>query len=154
MAIIIRPATAADQSTIRQIDRAARLNPLNLDWSNFLVAVEADQIIGIGQVKPHGDGSRELASIAVVPAWQGQGVGRQLIDALLAREPEPVYLICLEKMSGYYQRFGFHIVERPDLPPVLARFHRLGNLLSGLTSVPTSRRQRVIAMKQSQAPII
>src|SRR6476619_7544468 len=36
----IRPATEADQVTIRRLIREANLNPMSLDWPNFVVAEE------------------------------------------------------------------------------------------------------------------
>src|SRR5438094_625508 len=78
MPLIIRPASAGDQYAITAIVRAARINPRNLDWQRFLLAQWGQDIVGVGQVKPHADGSRELASIAVVPEWQGNGDRRAL----------------------------------------------------------------------------
>ena len=66
MPVVIRPANADDQFAITAIARAAWLNPFDLDWRRFLLAQWGQDIIGIGQVRPHKDGSRELASIAVV----------------------------------------------------------------------------------------
>src|SRR6266540_3252707 len=92
MAVIIRPAVAADQSAIKMIVRAARINPTGLDWPRFLVAEESGGLIGVGQVKPHRDGSREVASIAVVPEWQGRGVGAAIVRGLVARENGVLHL--------------------------------------------------------------
>src|ERR1700730_18130879 len=58
---------------------------MNLKWPNFVVAEDDGAIVGVGQIKSHGDGSRELASIAVVPARQGQGIARAGLEALLSR---------------------------------------------------------------------
>src|SRR3954452_12851211 len=90
MPLVIRPASAEDQYAITAIVRAALINPSGLDWRRFLLAQWGQDVIGVGQVRLHRDGSRELASIAVVPEWQGQGVGSALIRALLARETGPL----------------------------------------------------------------
>jgi hypothetical protein len=42
--------------------REARINPRNLHWSRFLLAEEGGRIVGIGQVKIHKNGTREVAS--------------------------------------------------------------------------------------------
>ena len=65
MPLIIRRATAADQATITRMIRSANLNRMNLKWPNFLVAEEGGAVVGIGQVKPHGDASREVASMGL-----------------------------------------------------------------------------------------
>jgi N-acetylglutamate synthase-like GNAT family acetyltransferase len=126
----IRPATDVDQPTIRRLIREANINPMSLDWPNFVVADDDGAIVGVGQVKTHGDGSRELASIAVVPARQGQGIARALIETLLAREPGVVlYLTCRRELEGLYQRFGFRTLERAEYPPYFGRMIPLVNLV-------------------------
>jgi N-acetylglutamate synthase-like GNAT family acetyltransferase len=110
--------------------RAEALNPFGLDWSRFLVAEREGQVVGIGQIKPHGDGSRELASIAVIPTAQGQGVGTHLIHALMAAERGPLYLMCRPELEGYYQRFGFTSVEdRRAMPPYFRRIARIAAVI-------------------------
>jgi len=126
----IRTATEADQPTIRRLIKQAKLNPMSLDWPNFVVAEEDRAIVGVGQVKAHGDGSRELASIAVVPARQGQGIGRALIERLLARAPGIViHLTCRSDLEGFYKRFDFRTLERAEYPPYFARMIPLINLV-------------------------
>jgi N-acetylglutamate synthase-like GNAT family acetyltransferase len=65
-AFTTRPATAADQQTISRMIGEAGLNRMGLKWPRFIVVEEAGSILGIGQVKPHRDGTLELASLAVV----------------------------------------------------------------------------------------
>jgi N-acetylglutamate synthase-like GNAT family acetyltransferase len=123
--IIIRPAIAADQPTINAMTRAAGNNPFGLDWRRFLVADESGRVVGIGQIKPHRDGSRELASIAVIPERQGQGIAAAIIAALLSRENGPLYLKCRDELQGFYERFGFRTVEPSEMPPSFRRLYRL-----------------------------
>src|SRR5262245_44198335 len=122
MPVVIRPANAEDQYAITAIVRAARLNPSDLDWQRFLLAQWGQDVIGVGQVKLHQDGSRELASIAVVPEWQGQGIGGALVRALMARESGPLYLMCNTPRESYYERFGFQRLGRAAMPAYLRRF--------------------------------
>jgi ribosomal protein S18 acetylase RimI-like enzyme len=84
--ITYRPATASDQKTITAIIRAAGINRMGLHWQHFLLAVDAvtGEVVGTGQIKSHGDGSRELASIATRPAYRGQGIAREIIRRLVA----------------------------------------------------------------------
>ena len=147
MPTFIRPAQAADQPTIRAIVYAARLIPRDLDWRRFLVAEDAGRVVGVAQVKPHGDGSRELASLAVIPARQAQGVGGALIYALLARETGPVYLLCMGRLERYYERFGFRRLARAELPP---SFRAIGRLAAALAQVSSllGKRLQVIVMRR------
>jgi amino-acid N-acetyltransferase len=129
MPLVIRPASAEDQYAITAIVRAALINPSGLDWRRFLLAQWGQDVIGVGQVRLHRDGSRELASIAVVPEWQGQGVGSALIRALLARETGPLHLMCASDRERYYQRFGFQRLDRRAMPPYFRRFERMAPVI-------------------------
>jgi len=57
---------------------------MGIDWKRFVVAVNAqDEVIGIGQLKPHGREILELASIGVHPEYRSQGIARAIIEYLL-----------------------------------------------------------------------
>ena len=142
-AFILRPATAADQPTIRRMVREAGINPMNLHWPHFLVAEEDGRTVGIGQVKPHRDGSRELASMAVVPDRQGQGIGSALIRELLELHGHDVlHLTCLPTRQGYYARFGFRRLERAEYPPYFRRLVPVFNSIGRLFG------QRIVVMRR------
>ena len=138
----IRDATVDDQATIRRIVRAANINPTGLDWPRFVVAEDAGAMVGVGQVKPHRDGTRELASIAVIPARQGQGIGTAIIKELLRREKGAVLLTCRSRLQGYYERFGFRRLEPQDYPPYFAR------MLPILNTVGRIFRVQIIVMRR------
>ncbi len=129
MPLTLRDATIEDQPTIRQIVRAANINPTGLDWPRFIVAEDGGAIVGVGQVKPHRDGTRELASIAVLPARQGQGIGTAIIQDLVRRENATLHLTCRSRLQGYYERFGFRRLESRDYPPYFARMLPILNTL-------------------------
>ena len=126
----LRPARVADARRIRQIIHRLHLNPLALDWQRFILAVdEQDQVIGCGQVKPHRDGSCELASIAVLPEWRGQKIARAIIEHLLKANPGPLYLTCRASLGRFYEKFGFRTLELNEMPPYFQRLSRLADLL-------------------------
>jgi N-acetylglutamate synthase-like GNAT family acetyltransferase len=137
-------ASEADQPTIRRLIAEARINRMDLNWPNFVVAEEDGNIVGVGQVKAHGDGSRELASIAVVPARQGQGIGRAIIETLLAREGGAVlYLTCRRELRGYYERFDFKLLGSSDFPRYFRRIVPVVNVVMRLlgTQIVVMRRE-------------
>jgi amino-acid N-acetyltransferase len=144
MPVTIHTASADDQFAISMIVRAAWLYPRDLDWQRFLLARWGQDIIGIGQVKPHSDGSRELASLAVVPEWQGNGVGGALIHALLSREAGPLHLMCDQSREQYYERFGFKRIGREAMPPYFRRFMLIAPALRLLSL----NRLRLIVMRR------
>ncbi len=142
MPLTLRDATVEDQPTIRQIVRAANINPTGLEWPRFIVAEDAGAIVGVGQVKPHRDGTRELASIAVLPRRQGQGIGKTIIEELIRREKGTLHLTCRARLQGYYERFGFRKLESRDYPPYFARMLPILNTLGRLFRI------RVIVMRR------
>jgi N-acetylglutamate synthase-like GNAT family acetyltransferase len=131
VSLTIRSAIASDQPTIRRLIKAANLNRMSLDWPNFVMAEEDGAIVGLGQIKTHGDGSRELASIAVLPARQGQGIGSAIIESLLDREPNAVlHLTCRRELEGFYERFGFVRLQRADYPRYFSRLIPIINFVA------------------------
>lgn len=146
----LRRATAADQAAITALVRAARLNPFNLDWRRFVVAEEGGQVVGAGQVKPHKDGAREVASIVVAPEWQGRGIGGAVVETLIALEPPPLYLYCAEYNEGYYRRFGFRALTEAEMPGSLRKIHRVSNALLDAFNAVTGQHRRLVVMGHGQ----
>jgi N-acetylglutamate synthase-like GNAT family acetyltransferase len=133
----LRPATAADDRTIHQIISQVHINPMGLDWRHFILAEDHDgHIIGCGQLKPHYDGSIELASIAVLPGWRGKGVARNIIENLLVQHPGRLYLTCRSELGPLYQKFGFQVVDRAEMPPFFKRLSWIVHFINKLTRRP------------------
>ncbi len=114
----IRPATAADQVTIRRLIRQEQLDPTSTHWQRFLVAEIGSQIVGIGQVKEY-PGCQELGSLITLREYRGLGIASALIAALEAKAGRPLYLLCASKMEPYYQRFGYQTIGWIDAPTAL-----------------------------------
>lgn len=126
----LRAATAGDATAIRSLIYAAHNNPTGLDWRRFVVAVSADgEVIGCGQIKPHKDGSRELASIAVIPVWRGNGVARLIIEHLVAASPGLLYLTCRAGLGSLYEKFGFRSVGEGEMTPYFRRLSHMAKLV-------------------------
>ena len=151
--MIIRGAAAADQGTIRTTVRGARLYPFDLHWQHFLVAELDGEIVGVGQIRRHGDGCRELASLAVLPQYHGHGIGGSLVNALLEQSARPLYLMCEGELTTYYVRFGFREIDPANAPGPLRRKAQFGNRLLRLFA--RFRRQAAgqrVAVMQLSAP--
>ena len=126
---ILRPASKEDFPAIRALIRTVGINPIGLDWRRFVVAVTPNEkVIGCGQVKPHSDGSRELASIAVRPAFRRQRIAQAIIEHLLAENPPPLYLICRNGLGSFYKRFGFYAVQENEMPQYFRHLMRAARL--------------------------
>ena len=148
MAITIRPARQEDEETIVSFVRQARINPRNLHWQNFLVAEQNGQVIGIRQVKVHSQGTREVASGFVLPAYRRQGVSALLMNELLAREPSPLYTMVNEKRAPYYEQFGFRRVDSSQLPADFRKEYQIGRIVTTLLSLFRKEKVRIIPLKR------
>ena len=123
----MRPATIADAATIRQIISLVQINPMSLNWQRFILAIDRDgKVIGCGQVKPHSDGSLELASIAVLPDWRGKGIARVIINHLLEKYPGRLYLTCRSQLGPLYQKFDFQALTIRRYAPLFQALESIG----------------------------
>jgi N-acetylglutamate synthase-like GNAT family acetyltransferase len=96
----------------------------------------------VGQVKSHDDGSRELASIAVIPECQRQGIASEIIRALLANEQGDLYLVCRDELESFYARFGFYRIDAKEMPPYFRTIIRVVNIFTRMAG------RRGIVMKR------
>ncbi len=140
----LRAATARDADSIRQLINEVGINPGGLDWRRFILAVD-DQgnLVGCGQIKPHGSDLLELASIAVQPAHRNQGIARSIIMHLLSISTRPIYLMCVSSMGGLYEKFGFKLLENKEMP----RYFQKINSLAGLTELLVRSGESLLVMK-------
>ncbi len=146
--VVVRPATASDRQAIITTVRDARINPLGLDWRRFVVAEDQGQVIGTGQIKPHGDGSRELASIAVFAERQRQGIASGIIQALLNKEPGTLYLTCRNHLETFYGQFGFRRVTGTEMTPYFKRLAFLAKILTPVARSFVGSHVQLIVMKR------
>ena len=144
----VRRATANDQTEITRLVHQARLNPRGLDWRRFVIAEAGGAPIGVGQVRRHPDGSRELASLVVLSAHRDRGVAGRMIDALLSDEPGSVFTLVDRRYAQHFARWDFHPVDPADLPRSMARQLRIGRLATAIGSLLIRDRIRLLAMRR------
>ena len=132
-AYTIRSAVKSESNQIKDLINLVGINPTGLDWQRFIVAVDdRGQVIGCGQIKPHGREIRELASIAVHPQHRGEGIARAVIESLLKENPRPLYLTCLSHNAGLYSKFDFRVLEDSQMPPYFRRLKGLFRVVKAL----------------------
>jgi N-acetylglutamate synthase-like GNAT family acetyltransferase len=135
--IELRPAEQKDFAAIRELIRAVHINPLGLDWRRFILAADASgHLVACGQIKPHQDGSLELASIAVIPEMRGRGIATKIIERLIGSNPGPLFLTCRASLEKFYMRFGFSRLEMEEMPPYFRRMARMARIARALKLVP------------------
>jgi N-acetylglutamate synthase-like GNAT family acetyltransferase len=129
----LRQATSDDSPSIRKLVLEAHINPTSLDWNRFIVAVDPkDRVIGCGQVKPHRDGSLELASLVVHPSWRGLGMARDILEHLIASHEGTLYLMCRSSLGPLYEKFGFQAIDTPQMPKYFQRVSRISGIIETL----------------------
>jgi N-acetylglutamate synthase-like GNAT family acetyltransferase len=140
----IRPARESEFSQIKDLIHLTGINPMGLDWKRFVVAVnDQDEMIGCGQLKPHGQDILELASIAVYPQYRSQGVARAVIEHLLKDGLRPLYLMCESSLGSLYEKFGFRSINYDEMPRYFQRMSKLAGLVVSLAR----REERLLVMK-------
>ena len=140
----LRPARESESAQIKDLIHLVGINPMGLDWKRFIVAVnDRDEMIGCGQIKPHGTEILELASIAVHPEYQGKGVGSAIIEHLLANSPRPLYLFCESSRRSLYEKFGFRPLAYDEMPRYFQRIIKL----TGLATTLARREESLLVMK-------
>ena len=126
----LRPALESESRQIKDLIHLVGINPMSLDWKRFVVAVNAqEEVIGTGQIKPHGKEILELASIAVTPEHQGKGIARAIIEYLLKDSPRPLYLTCLSTNEPLYKKFGFVSLAYDEMPRYYQRLSKMANIM-------------------------
>lgn len=127
--ITLRPAQFVDRRQINYLVWRARLNPTGLDWRRFVVASSPDgKVIACAQIKPHRDGSEELASLVVDPDYRNQGIARQIVEHLIQKQDGNLYLMCRASLGDFYRKFGFKVISVPDMPPYFQRVSKLTSI--------------------------
>ena len=147
----MREGRSRDRKVIRRIITSRRLNPFGINWRRFLVAVDPrGRIVGIGQLKSHRHGSVELASIAVLRRYERKGVAREIIETLIRRSGEGLWLSCLRKMREFYHQFGFYEVPAKYTAP---SYYRMIAKVSSIATLFGGVNQQVIVMRISPAAV-
>lgn len=117
--IMVMPAEPADEPGVTRLLTAAGL-PLagvHEHLAGFVVASRAGQIVGAAGLEQHGDQGL-LRSVAVAADLRGTGLGRRLVEAVLAvarqRRLRSLTLLT-ETAADYFPRFGFKPVARTEI---------------------------------------
>lgn len=122
----IRPALESESTQIKDLIHLVGINTLGLDWKRFMVAVnDGGRVISCGQIKPHGGGILELASIGTLPEYEKQGLASLIINELLKTPTRPLYLMCMQHNGSFYERFGFRTIDENEMPKYFQRIKKL-----------------------------
>lgn len=81
------------------------------------VARQADRAVGVVSVmqadQPDGSARWQLRGMAVLDDLQGAGIGRALLDEVMADVREPIWCNARERAVPFYARAGWTVVGEP-----------------------------------------
>ena len=130
----IRRASEKDWPAILALRRGERLNPDLPPWDAFTVAVIGRAVVGAAAVRVHRDGTREIGSLVVDPAYRGQGVAALMLHAILAEHRGEMFMITGRAYAGHYARFGFLRIAAWRAPLGIAIHAALGSAFGWVMS--------------------
>ncbi|MBE6362185.1 MAG: N-acetyltransferase [Lentisphaerae bacterium] len=127
-AIIVRPAVPADVDAIFELLELYTASGVVLKRSkddiafylkNFIVAEENGIVCGCCAARDFGHDLFEVRSLVVVPACQGKGIGKLLVNFIIDRmdkERKSWRLFTLTLQVKFFQSLGFSVVEKEIFP--------------------------------------
>ena len=93
--------------------------------ASFFVVVEksSGKVVASGSLAPLWVDLCEVCALAVHPVWQGQGLGRDLVNHLIdeARRMKIPQVITLTYQVKFFKTLGFEIRDKNDFPRKLWR---------------------------------
>lgn len=124
---ITRPAVVADVKPILALVNELAMQQVMLPRSpasvienirDFLVAERDGQLVGCGALAVSWTDLGEIRSLAVSPAHQKHGVGRALVEALVAEAKRLGLprLFAFTYVPGFFAKVGFTVCQHEDLP--------------------------------------
>ena len=126
--VSVRPARISDMRQVEPLittfagrglmlhksaDQLARL------FREFVVAVDDEgRVIGCGALRVYTESLAEIASLAVVEAAHGTGIGRRIVDQLAveARALGIASVFALTLRDAFFARLGFRVVPKETFP--------------------------------------
>src|SRR5574342_1073749 len=104
MSLHMRNATNLDMPSIVRMIGEFQLDYENLQPEQFIVVEDGDVMVGFGRLQPCLDAT-ELGCVGVLHERRKQGIGRLIIDELICRGPEEIW-ITTDK-PDYFRTLGF-----------------------------------------------
>jgi amino-acid N-acetyltransferase len=126
--LLIRPAKTADVKAIRELvdSYAAPGQMLSKETvtlyesvQEFIVAEDGGQIVGCGALHTLWEDLAEVRTVAVKKELQKQGIGHQILEAIIkrAREVGVSRIFCLTFQTEFFGRHGFIEIQGTPVAP-------------------------------------
>jgi N-acetylglutamate synthase-like GNAT family acetyltransferase len=112
MNLSLRKPTDKEFEQICSFIQAFELDNRELKRDEFTVAVSKGKLLGFGRLRHHEE-CTELCSLGVVVPHRRKGIGKAIVEALIKRASEDIFLVCI--IPDFFTPFGFKIVDTfPD----------------------------------------
>lgn len=117
----LRRATPTDLASVERLLLTSKL-PLDgvaENLNDFVVAICDNEVVGVAGLEVCCDQYALLRSTAVDEAWRSRGVGRRLVERLIAdAEARGIHALYLLTTTAerYFPSFGFATVDRATVP--------------------------------------
>lgn len=130
--VTLRTARASDVDAIHTIQQEwvveGRLLPrtkdeIRAEIRHYVVAVEDGKVVGCAMLRVYDDRLAEVCALAVASSHHGRGVGRQLVERLVARAARRrvPQVLALTLEDGFFGRLGFERAPIGEFPQKIAR---------------------------------
>lgn len=119
--VLVRPATANDLPAVKDLltESDLPLEGVSESLGSFVVADRGGKIVGVAGLEECGEYGL-LRSAAVAPEWRGRGLGRTLVERVIANAESAglraLYLLTTTA-EKYFPAFGFRETTRDGVPP-------------------------------------
>ncbi len=125
--VTIRPARVANAGAILQLVNELAIQQILLPRSpasvienirDFQVAQVDGEFAGCGALHVVWSDLAEIRSIAISPRHQGRGIGRALVERLVAEAAQMGIprLFAFTYVQGFFEKLDFRVVQHGDLP--------------------------------------
>jgi N-acetylglutamate synthase-like GNAT family acetyltransferase len=116
--VVVRPARGGDiralSALIEPFVQRQKLLPRTIDelallLPNYFVAETEGRIVGCVALEVYSSKLAEVRSLVVDPAFQGHGVGKQLVEACIdrARDEQILEVMAITSAEEFFQSCGF-----------------------------------------------
>ncbi len=111
--------------SLEKTDKKLAKNPsIIIDKKGYIFSIVIEsEVVGVCALFNEGKGIFELARMAVLPKFQGKGIGKELIKQCILKaqliKAKKVYLVSntkLETAIGLYKKYGFVTVQTGQHP--------------------------------------
>jgi len=88
--------------------------------ADFVVAIDADRVVGVGRLKRFTESLGEVRTLKVAVEHRNAELGRTLVRALLTRARaarlQHVFALTNEHQIRFFERLGFSVIGKEVLP--------------------------------------